>query len=48
MDLMLFTVYHITEIFLKKESGFSRDSVASAVLLFHTEVLGILVHCGRI
>lgn len=48
MDLMLFTVYHITEILLKKESGFSRDSITSAVLLFHTELLGILVCCRRI
>lgn len=42
MDLMLFTVYHITEIFLRKESGFSRDSITSALLLFHAESLGIL------
>lgn len=47
MDLMLFTVYHVTKIFLKKESGFSRDSSSSAELLSHTEVLGILV-CYRI
>lgn len=48
MDLMLFTVCHVTEIFLKEESGFSRDSAASALLLFHAELLGILVCFRRI
>lgn len=43
MDLMLFTVYHVTKVFLKKESGFPRDSSTSALLLCHTEALGILV-----
>lgn len=31
---MLFTVYHIIGIFLKKGRGFSRDSISSALLLF--------------
>lgn len=46
MDLMLFTVYHVTEIFQRKETGFCRGSITSALLLFHTELLGILV-CYR-
>lgn len=40
MDLMLFTVYHVTEIFQRRESGFCRGSITSALLLFHTELLG--------
>lgn len=43
---MLFTVYHVTKIFLKKESGFPRDSSTSALLPSHMRLLGILV-CYR-